>query len=529
MDIRILFIIGTIALILGYKFYTHFLEKLLEIKKNNPVPSKYKYDGQDFVPAKHWMILFGHHFSSIAGAGPIVGPILASLWWGWGPALVWAILGSIFIGGIHDFLSLVISVREGGQSIGKVSQKYISPTAGKIFLVFVWLSLLLVVAVFALVCTKTFIEEPRIVLPSLGIIPVAIIVGLLIYRFNFSLISSTIVGLSILAMLIVWGQQYPILLNKTTWLIILFIYAFIASITPVNILLQPRDYLSSFLLFTGLISMGLGILLKGGVSTYPFIKSFSSSQGGWLFPMMLITMACGAVSGFHSLVASGTTSKQLSNEEDAKKIGYAGMLTEGLLAILVILVLLKGLSGLNLNLKNVNSSQTIKIFSYGFGIVTSFIWGSYGKFLAIVILNSFILTTLDTATRITRYTTHELFKIKNKYVSTAIVVSAALILIFSGTWEIIWQVFGASNQLLATFTLFVASCWLINKKKKYAFAFAPAIFMLIVSITALLIKSFHFLLNKNILLCTISIILSVLGLVMLREVFVRRNYERKNK
>ncbi len=522
MNSAYILLITLFAFILAYKFYAGFLSRLAGISNDKPTPAHKKYDGVDYVPAKHWMILFGHHFSSIAGAGPIVGPILVCIWWGWLPAVVWAVLGSIFIGGVHDFLSLSISVREGGVSVGKVAENLISKRAGYVFLVFVWLSLVLVVSVFALVCARTFLEKPEIVFPSLGIIPVALVIGFLIYRLNMNLGLATVIGLGCLALFIFLGRFFPLDLSKNTWITILFIYAFFASIIPVNLLLQPRDYLSSFLLWVGLIAMALGVFTSPKTIAYPAVKAFSSSSGGLLFPMMFITMACGAISGFHSLVSGGTTSKQLSKESDAKRIGYMGMLLEGVLAVLVVLCVLNGMQALGLSPKNVSSKEAIKLFSEGFGSLTFSFLKGWGSFLAIVILNSFILTTLDTATRITRYATQELFGIKSKVLSTFIVLAVAFILILSGSWTKLWQVFGASNQLLASLTLFVISLWLLSRKKKYLYAFIPGLIMLFVSLSALAVKLFGFWNKQNYFLFSLSVILCGLGMSMFIEVLQKR-------
>lgn len=514
----LILIVSVSVFFLAYRFYARYISKVIGINDKNITPAHKKYDGLDYVPAKHWLILFGHHFSSIAGAGPIVGPILVCIWWGWLPAIIWAVLGSILSGGVHDFLSLAISSKEEGSSIGKISEKVISKIAGIIFLIFVWFALLLVVSVFALVCAKTFVEEPRIVLPSLGIIPVALLIGFLIYRFNLNLILSTIIGLSLLVIFIIFGQNYYFSFSRNTWIIVLFIYAFFASITPVNILLQPRDYLSSFLLWFGLITMSIGVLFSPQRINYPMLKSFFSPKGGMLFPMMFITMACGAISGFHSLVASGTTSKQLPRETDARRIGYLGMLAEGLLAILVVLCVTAATKAFGFN--NISSQQAIKVFSEGYNFLTQPFLKGWGSFLAIIILNAFILTTLDTATRITRYVTQELFRIKGKVLSTLIVLLVAVIILLSGSWEKLWQLFGASNQLLASFTLFTASAWLLSKKKKTKFAFLPGLFMLTISVWALIIKAFNFLKgpSRNYLLFSISAVLIILGVFMFIEV-----------
>ncbi len=513
---------------LGYRFYARFLEKEVGIDDSKPTPAFEKYDGVDYVPAKHWMILFGHHFSSIAGAGPIVGPILACIWWGWVPAVIWAMLGSVFIGGVHDFLAMAISAKEGGESIGVIASKYISRRAGLVFLIFVWLALVLVVAVFALVCAKTFVEEPRIVLPSLGIIPVAVLIGFLVYRFNTRLLWATVIGLSLLAGFIWLGSFYKITLAKNYWMAVLMIYAFFASIIPVNFLLQPRDYLSAYLLFFSLAVMSIGVLLVNPQISFPAVKSLASAKGGPLFPMMFITMACGAVSGFHSLVASGTSSKQLIKQSHAKRIGYLGMLSEGLLAVLVVICLTAGVKHLGISPDKVNGSYAIKLFSEGFGRITYFLTKSWGKFIAVIVLNAFILTTLDTATRITRYVTQELFHIKSKILSTLLVVASAFGLIVSGGWQKLWQVFGASNQLLASLAFLAAASWLLTYKKKYLLAFIPGIFMLLVSLSAVIIKARQFFVSGNNVLFFVSLVLALLGLFVLVEV-IRNNRALNNK
>lgn len=523
MNPKLILLLAVAAFLIAIKFYASFMEKILEVKKSNLTPAHRKYDGLDFVPAKYWLILFGHHFSSIAGAGPIVGPILAFIWWGPLPAIIWAVVGSIFIGGVHDFLSLIASVREEGVSVGTISEKFVSRRAAVIFLVFVWLALVLVVSVFALVCTKTFVEQPGIALPTLGIIPVAFLVGFLIYKANFGIVSSTLIGLGSLAVLLIFGRSIPITLSFKVWIAILMVYAYFASVIPVHLLLQPRDYLSSFLLFFGLITMSVGVFVsKAPEINYPLIKAFHSPQGGFLWPMMFITMACGAISGFHSLVASGTTSKQLSHETDAKKIGYIGMLVEGLLAVLVILCVIMGAQILGSEEKTIDTNMAIQLFSQGYGMITAGFLKGWGPFIAVIILNAFILTTLDTATRITRYVTQELFKIPNKFIATGIVVGASLLLIFSESWQKLWQVFGASNQLLASFTLLVVSMWLLSRKRPYLFSFIPGLLMLATSQTALLIKAVQFSKDKNFIMLIISGILMVLGIFMLTEVLKRR-------
>lgn len=517
----IIFLVAICLLLCGYFFYGKVIRNILGIDFKRETPAHTHHDGVDYVPAKNWLILFGHHFASISGAGPIVGPIIAYMYWGWVGALLWIIVGSIFIGGVHDFASLFISVREGATSIGQIAQKYISKRASIVLLIFLWLALIIVIAVFASICAKSFIDEPKIVMPSVGLIPVAIIIGLLIYRFRVNIPMATILGLILLTTLIFLGAKFPIALGiknaYTIWLIILFIYAFFASIIPVNILLQPRDYISSFLLFFGIIVAFAGIMLKPiGLESVHFFK-FNTTLGPF-FPVMFITVACGAISGFHSLVASGTTSKQLASEKDAQKIGYGAMIMEAILATIALVCVAFGL-------KSIPQGKTpIELFALGFGRIVFFL-GDYANFVALVILNAFILTTLDTATRITRFLTQELFGMKSKYLATVIVVLVSGYLVLSGTWQTLWPMFGASNQLVAGLALIVVSAYLIKKKRNYKIAFIPAIIMFVVTLSALIVKGIDFLKSDNYLLLLISIVLVFLGLfIMIEFRKVRKSY-----
>ena len=276
--------------------------------------------------------------------------------------------------------------------------------------------------------------------------------------------------------------------------------------------------------------MGVGIfILKDSGINWPLIKTWNSPQGGMLWPMMFITMACGAISGFHSLVASGTSSKQLIKQSHAKRIGYLGMLSEGLLAVLVVICLTAGIKHLGISPDKVNAGYAVRLFAEGFGRITYFLTKNWGRFIAVIILNAFILTTLDTATRITRYVTQELFQIKNKVLSTLIVIGAAFALIASGGWQKLWQVFGASNQLLASLALLAVSSWLLAKKKKYLVAFIPGLFMLLVSLGAVFIKAKDFAFAKNYILLAVSAVLGLLGLFVLAEAVknIRRHREVK--
>lgn len=527
MNSLIIISFAIVAFFLGYRFYARKIASIWQLDSNRATPAVVRNDGVDYVPAKNWFVLFGHHFASIAGAGPIIGPIIAVSLWGWGPALLWIIIGSIFIGGIHDFGSLITSVREDGSTIGDISEKSISKKAKIILSIFIWLALVLVVAVFAYFGANTFVKQPEVVLPSLGILPIALLVGLVLYKFNGNVVLITIFGLACLCVLIYLGKSNPIIISshpQTTWIVILLIYCFFASIIPVNVLLQPRDYLSSFLLFAWIILSIIGIVVSHPKMNTPIFIANKSSLG-YLWPMMFITVACGANSGFHSIVSSGTTSKQLANEHYAKRIGFGGMLVEGLMATIVVILVVGGLSLSEFNQHLTDETSPVHLFGIGFGNITSPILGGWGNFIALTILNIFILTTLDSATRITRYVSEELFRIKNRYLSTFVVVALSGLLALgkdsaqNPLWKKIWPVFGASNQLVAALALLVISCWLLSKKRQVLFSLIPAVFMIITSLAALGFQIINYWKNKEVTLIVISIILISTALYLIKEVF----------
>lgn len=517
--------ISLVLFFLAYRFYARKLESLWHIDPKRSTPAYSKFDSVDYIPARNWLVLFGHHFASIAGAGPIIGPVIAVMLWGWLPALLWVVLGTILIGGVHDFGSLITSVREGGSSVADIAQHVISRRAKILFCLFVWLALILVIAVFAYLCADTFVKESRIVLPSLGLIPVAVLVGYLLYHLKANSVLSTIFGLTCLTGLIFWGNSLPINSTLTVWLLVLFIYCYFASVLPVNILLQPRDYLSSFLLFFGMGAGYVGLLLSRPTINMPSFRNFNTTEG-YLWPALFVTVACGATSGFHALIASGTTSKQIASERHVKRIGYGGMVAEGLVAVLTIIavaVLFNNKSDFATILK---TTGPIGIFGKGYGLITQGVLRNQGAFIAITILNAFILTTLDTATRISRYLTEELFKLKNRYLSTLLIIILSASLALSGKWNRIWPVFGASNQLVAALALFVLSCWLLSKNKSLRFTLWPAFFMLITTIAALAQGAVKYFIQRDIILLSVSIILIVLAGFMVYEVmpiiFMRR-------
>ncbi|MBN1383742.1 MAG: carbon starvation protein A [Elusimicrobia bacterium] len=544
MNSLIVAITGIVILALGYRFYGGLIEKLWSVDTERTTPANEFNDGVDYIPAKHWLMLFGHHFSSIAGAAPIIGPVLAVVLWGWVPAVLWIIIGTILFGAVHDFSTLMASLRNKGRTIADVAEIVMNKRVKIFFAIFLWLALILVVAVFAATTAKTLVDEPRVVVPTLGLIFLAVFVGFMIYKWKVNLLLSTGVGIVGLVVLLFIGYYFPVVLTDLKlWIVILLIYAFIASILPVNILLQPRDYLSTFILFFGLLFGYLGLFLTKPVMHTPAFISWNASSG-MLWPMMFVFIACGAISGFHSLIASGTTSKQLSNEKDAKKIGYGGMVLEGMLALLALLAVSAGLywnketgpSGL-IYPELIKSGNWIGTFAAGYGEITKPLFSAtFGGLVAILTLNAFVITTLDTATRITRYISEELFgdglKIKifkNRYFSTLIVIICAGYLAF-GNWKAIWPIFGASNQLVAALVLVVITTYLLSKKKSIKYTVYPAIFMLLTTVYALVYLTINFFKKGNFLLTTIGTILLVLAVFVVIEsikMFKKYKYEKK--
>ncbi len=522
----------------GYFFYGKFISSILGVDARRLTPAHQKNDGVDFVPAKNWIVLFGHHFSSICGAGPIIGPVLAVAYWGWGVSFLWIVLGAVLMGAVSDFTSLLMSVRKEGESIASLSGFEISKRAKIFFSVFLWISLILVIAVFSIFAAQTFITAPEAVVPSLGLIPAALLLGWMLYIKKVPELKASLLGLVILGSLLVLGKYWELVLpefmglsSQTLWVLILLFYCFIASVTPVQVLLQPRDYLGSFILF-GLILMGMiSIFFEHPEIQTPLYNSWNPKdfpKAGSLWPMLFVTIACGAISGFHALVSSGTTCKQLSSEGHACRIGYGGMLVESFVGILVLICVSAGLSHGRLTGHLIQGGGgPIVAFSEGYGNLSRFFLGDYGTSFAVLALNTFILTTLDTATRITRYLTTELFGIKNKYIATLIVVVASAALALSGKWNLLWPAFGTANQLIAAITLLVAACWLINRSKSFYFTMIPAVLLLLTTVAAFAIQAIQSFRDKNYFLALMTVVLISLAFFILSEVWFKLKSSKK--
>ncbi len=539
MNILIIASILILWLILGYKVYGSFIEKkILKIDNTRPTPSREFYDGVDYSPAKK-PLLFGHHFSSIAGAGPILGPLLGVLYFGWLGALLWVGLGSVFLGAVHDYTALMTSVQNRGTSLGDISEKTLGKRTKIIFSVFLWLTLALVIAVFAVVASRTLVSQPEIVIPTFGLVFMAMIFGWLIYKKGVPIASATLIAIAILFLLIYLGELIPVELPahvlgisaQNFWFFVLIIYSLLASSLPVWFLLQPRDYISTWILFFGLGIGYLGLVVFHPPINAPIFVSFTS-KGGPLWPMLFVIIACGAISGFHSIVAGGTTSKQLPDEASGKLIGYGGMVTEAALAGLVIFIAAGALvwdpSGLEspfgFQYLMTTVGDPIAAFATGYGRMVSSLPGltlTIGSFFGMVMLNAFVLTTLDTGTRLGRFIfsemTGKVALFKNRWVASAIILVFASLLGVTEGYKAIWPVFGASNQLVAALALIVVSSYLVAIRRPKKYTLYPAYFMLLTTLAALFYQGFNFLKDRSYILAVVSGLLIILALFIVFE------------
>lgn len=491
-------LISVVLFIIAYRWYGRFLDRQFGVDPRQQTPANAQYDGLDYVPART-PVLMGHHFSSIAGAGPIVGPIIAVAFFGWLPAVLWIVLGSIFIGGVHDYSALVVSIRHKARSIAQVAKELMSPLAHKLYLAFIWLTMIYILTVFIDLTAATFVQDGGVASSSVMYIGLALLLGLSIYRLKLSLLSASLIFVPLVFLAIYLGQLAPIafaegagLSAKIPWILILAGYCFIASITPVWILLQPRDYLSAYLLIACIVG-GLGGILVGrpAVETAAFLGFHANI--GYLFPALFITIACGACSGFHSIVASGTTAKQLNNETSARPVAYGSMLVEGLLALISVSAIVVAGGVLGGNAPTVVFAQGMGSFLHSFGIPVSL-----GTSFGLLALSTFLLTTLDTATRLARYILEEFFNvwgIKMHIIATAVTLAFPLWLALTEfkdakgavipVWQAIWPVFGSTNQLLGALALLTTSVWLRQTGRKTVYVVLPMVFMFAVTLLAL--------------------------------------------
>lgn len=534
MSILIL-LFSILSLVAGYIFYGRFVAKKLGIDPARKTPAHTMHDGIDYCPAKA-PVLFGHHFASIAGAAPIVGPIIAVAF-GWLPVIIWLIVGGIFLGAVHDFTALIASVRNHGRSIGEVIGVNIGYLGKQLFLIFLWTTLILIIAVFIIVTGKAFVSTPAAATSSSLFIILAVLFGLTVYRWKAPIWLATTVGVIFLAFCVIAGWYYPLNLNTEWWNIILMAYIFIASVTPVWILLQPRDYLNSFLLYAIVILTTVGIFVAGPPVNMPAFIAWNVPGLGFIFPILFVTVACGAISGFHSIVASGTTSKQLDSEADAKVIGYGGMLVESFVAVIATIMAVMLTKGDYLNSLAVDGP--VNIFAKGAGSVMSALGFPVekGVTFAVLAVSAFVLTSLDTATRLARYAFQEFFAPRsggkpsilhrNRFLGTAVTVAAGGALAWSGKWVAIWPIFGSANQLLAALTLLAITVWLMKSGVRAKFTLIPMIFMSCVTVVALVIIVYNNYVAANWGLLSIGVILiAVAGILALETVVSLRRKTR---
>jgi len=524
-------IVGILFLIGNYFLYGKYIEKKIK-PTNKKTPAVLNKDKTDYYPANKFF-LFGHHFASIAGAGPIIGPILAVSYFGWLITSLWIIFGTVFIGAVHDYLSLMLSVRDKGKGISDITGKVLNKKSGKIFALMIWITLTMIIATFSVSAADSLIAQPSLVIPVIAISILAMGLGIAVYKYKTNILISSLIALILAFVFMYIGYKIPVSLPfsagviRIIWVTILILYGSIASLIPVWVFLQPRDYLSAIQLILFLLLGFVAILVVKPIVNSPAIISGNLP----LWPILFITVACGAVSGFHSLVASGTTSKQLAKESQGKFIGYGGMIAEGILALLVLLFV----SSLDWNAGSLNFASSLKegwivAFGNGFGNVVSklnipLLTFSLASLIGAFLVNQFILTSLDTSTRISRLLISENLKnniFKNKILAVLIAVIPAYLLAVTNTYADLWRLFGSSNQLIAAIALITISAYFVEHKQKIKFLIIPTLFMIITTISALFYSLFNktgYIAEGNWILALFSLALVVLAFVVSWEGF----------
>ena len=518
MNGALLLLLGCAAFAAAYFLYSKFLAKSLGVDPSRPTPAHTRGDGVDYVPA-HPVVLYGHHFAAIAGAGPIVGPVLAAEF-GWVAVALWVVLGCIFIGSMHDMVALFLSVRHEGKSIGSVIEDVLGRPGKMIFLLFCFAALVLVMSVFTGQVADSFVSNPEVATSSLLGIFEAALFGVCVYRLGWSVKWASLVFVPGLFLLVWLGVLYPCDLvalcgvsaqtARTVWVVVLFAYCFVASTLPVWLLLQPRDYLNSYLLYA-MLAIGLAAVLWVHPSIQ--INAFSGftlpAAGGGakhLFPLLFVTVACGACSGFHALVASGTTSKQLDSERHIRPVGYGGMLLEGVVALLALLAVACGTQA-DLE-RGLATLPPVKLFAQGLASFCAQMGlpEKTAESFMLLAVAAFLMTSVDACTRLARFVWQEIWSTSaqagagakgaapslavrlncNMYVATSVVILIGVyLLVFNPSMSAnLWTMFASANQMLASLTLLTASLWLFKKRLRCWIVFLPMCFMVLTSGTA---------------------------------------------
>ncbi|MBN1291539.1 MAG: carbon starvation protein A [Candidatus Latescibacteria bacterium] len=563
MNVLVFLLVAVAAFILASRFYARYIARTIGEDPNHPTPAQSINDGRDYVPTKSYVV-FAHHFSSIAGAGPILGPTIAMLY-GFMPAWLWIILGGIFIGAVHDFTVLFTSMREGGKSMAAVARKTLGKTGFNLFIMFTILMIVLVTSAFlsatAISLTslwplknigvtegqtflKTVVKDGVVMGRIGGIASMSVIIitlcspllGWLIYKKGLKPWLAHTFALLICVVSVLVGIQFPITFSPGVWMIIISIYVLFAAGWPVWMVLQPRDFINVHILYSGMALMIVSVLISGFGGMTISAPYFNLADGvkhlGLLWPMMFITIACGAISGFHSLVAGGTTGKQLSNECGARNIGYNAMLLESALAVCVLIAIGVGLNftdykaivwptepGVKSNPILGFSLAAGHLFNQGLGIPLAL-----GTVFGILLVEGFVVTTLDTAIRLNRYLFEELWAIvfkeppsivKSYWFNSGLSVLLMWVLAYSNAFSTLWPIFGTANQLLAALGLIAVSAWLLMKGRKYMFALIPAVFMIVTTMASLVILLKNYISQSNYILIVTDVLLFCLAIAVI--------------
>ncbi len=535
----LVFVICVLLLVCGYFLYGKRIERTLVLEPHKKMPSEELRDGVDYVPTPT-PVLLGHHFSSIAGAGPIVGPIIAAVAFGWLPTLIWIIVGSIFVGAVHDYTAALASVNNRGMSIGQICRKHLKPSTYVMMLVFLLLTLSYVIIVFLDLTAGTmtppaveregFCENGAVATASVLYIVLAVIYGLVVYKLKVNFKKASLVFVPLVFAALYVGYKFPITSDvlshftsspKNFWLVILLIYCFFASILPVWLLLQPRDYLSSFLLYASLGVGTVGLLVSGFGGELsiqqPALLSFSDRNLGFVFPALFITVACGAVSGFHALVSAGTTAKQLERKKSMLPVVYGSMLVEAVLAVLAVISVMMVVKVPDKQLPTVTFANALGAFAEACGFSRE-----AGLVFALLAINTFLLTTLDTCTRLTRFIIEEFIGREfpmRRYLTTLAALAFPAFMCFvkindQPAWKTVWPAFGTTNQLLAAITLIVVSVWLFKNGRRLVYTIAPMIFMLVTAGYSLAVLAYSRLSEGDYIIGPISVVMFVMAVVV---------------
>ena len=549
MNSVVLAVVGVAMMVLGYVLYSKFLaRRVYKLQDSFVTPAHELGDGVDYVPTNKY-VLWGHHFTSVAGAAPIVGPAIAVIW-GWVPAFLWVTIGTVFFAGVHDLGALWASSRHKGKSIGSLSGQYIGHRGRNLFLVVIFLVLLMVNAAFAVVISGLLVNTPTAVIPTWGAIVVALLIGQAIYRLKWSLPLVSVIGVVALYALILVGDRVPVVLPETVlglsanafWIVVLFLYAGVASVLPVWLLLQPRDYINGLQLFIALGILYGAVLISAPTVVAPAFNDSLPEGTPSIVPLLFVTIACGAISGFHGIVASGTSSKQLDKEPDARFVGYFGAVGEGLLALGAIIATTAGF-------RTIADWEAV-YSAFGQGGVAAFIDGGAAIVnqglgipagLSATILATmailFAATTMDTGIRLQRFVVQEAAHIVgfslNKALATVIVLAVAMGLTFGAGGDgsggmLIWPLFGTTNQLLAGLTLSIIAVILLRKGRPVLPVLVPLVFLLVMSVYALIVQMGEFWAAENWLLLVLDVIILIAAVWVIFESAIVMSRARKS-